>query len=50
MKGKNIDVFLPKKVGGALIRVGALNGDYTVVETKLSMSRIIGLLDPVLVT
>ena len=31
MKGKNIRVFLLKKLGGALIRVGALNRDYTVV-------------------
>ena len=30
MKGKNSHVFLLKKVGGALIRVGALNRDYTV--------------------
>ena len=29
MKGKNSHVFLLKKVGGALIRVGALNRDYT---------------------
>ena len=32
MKGKNSHVFLLKKVGGALIRVGALNRDYTVFE------------------
>ncbi len=31
MKGKNSHVFLSKKVGGALIRVGALNRDYTVL-------------------
>ena len=31
MKEKNSHVFLLKIVGGALIRVGALNRDYTVV-------------------
>ena len=31
MKRKNSHVFLLKKVGGALIRVGALNRDYTVI-------------------
>ena len=30
MKGKNSQIFFLKKVGGALIRGGALNRDYTV--------------------
>ena len=35
MKGKNSHVFLLKKVGGALIRVGALNRDYTVIQKNV---------------
>ena len=35
MKGKNSHVFLLKKVGGALIRGGALNRDYTVHTKRL---------------
>ena len=36
MKRKNSYVFLLKKVGGALIRVGALNRDYTVFAPQSS--------------
>ena len=35
MKGKNSQIFFLKKVGGALIRGGALNRDYTVILITL---------------
>ena len=35
MKGKNSHVFFLKKVGGALIRVGALNRDYMVPNAHI---------------
>ena len=40
MKGKNSHVFLLKKVGGALIRVGALNRDYTVLRFSSDLDKI----------
>ena len=39
MKGKNSQIFLLKKVGGALIRGGALNRDYTVFSLILGASQ-----------
>ena len=38
MKRKNSHVFLLKKVGGALIRGGALNRDYTVLICNIEFA------------